>query len=96
MTLPEKIKLYEEYDRIAKEAEAIKKELRPEILAGLAEQGKTALHTGTHTIAVADRTRETLNRKLIEAKYGDVSDCLKVTHYQELRIQAVVQSSNAA
>ena len=88
MTIQEKARIFAEYKQIKEEAEAIMTEMRGEIIGLLVESGNVALNTGQHIITLADRTRTTLDKKMLAASFGDLSRFEKVTQYQEFRVQS--------
>lgn len=82
----EMLREYKEYKRIQDEAEKIAKELRNAILENMEELGTKKAVFGEYKVNVIDKRKETPNRAKLEEVYGDITEFLSVSEYQELRV----------
>jgi hypothetical protein len=81
-----KIREYCEMKRLAEEAQAAADSLADELKAAMTAAGESKLIVGEYKVSYTDATRETLDKKRLEADLGDLTEYTKVTAYKVFKI----------
>lgn len=84
--LQKKIEEIRKYKRLAEEATNIQKSLEAEVITYMMENALTEEFTDSAKISYREQNRTSLNKKMLEAKIGDLTKYEKVTRYRVLRI----------
>lgn len=74
------------YKRMIEEASNIEKALEAEVISYMTTNNITEEVTDTARISYKEQTRETLDKKRLEADLGSLADYTKTTTYNVLRI----------
>jgi predicted phage-related endonuclease len=82
----DKIKKYREYKRLAEEAQAVADAIADELKAAMNESGESKMIVGEYKLSYTDVTRETLDKKRLEADLGDLTEYTKVTAYKRFSV----------
>ena len=85
--LEAKIEEIRKYKRMIEEASDIEKALEAEVISYMNANNLTEEVTDTARITYKEQTRETLDRKRLEADLGSLADYTKTTTYNVLRIK---------
>jgi len=84
--LQDRIREYKEYSRMIEEMEAIKAAIADELKAAMIEAGESKIIIGEHKLSCTSSTRETLDKKRLEADLGDLSAYTKITTYTRFAV----------
>ncbi|MCL2703620.1 MAG: hypothetical protein FWE91_08455 [Defluviitaleaceae bacterium] len=86
INLQEKIREYREFKRLAEEAQTAADSIADELKAAMQEAGQDKMTIGEYKLSYTEATRETLDKKRLEADLGDLSDYTKVTTYKRFSV----------
>jgi len=86
MTMIEKIREYRELKRLAEEAQAAADSIADELKIYMQEAGQERMIVGEYKLSYTDATRETLDKKRLEADLGDLSEYTKITTYKRFSV----------
>ena len=84
--LEAKIREYKDMKRLVEEAQAVADKLADELKAAMTAAGASKLTVGEYKLSYTDATRETLDKKRLEADMGDLSEYAKVTTYKVFKV----------
>ena len=84
--LQDKIREYREYARMIEEMEALKDAIADELKAAMNEAGESKMIIGEYKLSYIDATRQTLDKKRLEADLGDLTDYTKTTTYKVFKV----------
>lgn len=82
----EKIREYRELKRLAEEAQAAADSIADELKIYMQEAGQERMIVGEYKLSYTDATRETLDKKRLEADLGDLSEYTKITTYKRFSV----------
>lgn len=85
--LEEKVQEIRKYKAMSEEAANIQKSLEAEVIAYMNENAITEEITDSAKITYKPQSRETLDKKRLEADLGSLAEYTKVTTYSVLRIK---------
>lgn len=85
--LEAKVEEIRKYKAMAEEASNIQKALEQEIISYMNENNLTEEFTDSAKITYKEQTRETLDKKRLEADLGSLAEYTKTTTYSVLRIK---------
>ena len=82
----ERIKEYREYKRMIEELQDLADAIANELKAEMTASGQDKMIVGEYKLSYTDATRETLDKKRLEADLGDLSEYTNVTHYKRFSV----------
>ena len=82
----ERIREYREYKRMIEEMQSMADAIADDIKVAMTEAGQDKMIVGEYKLSYTDATRETLDKKRLEADLGDLSDYMKVTTYKRFSV----------
>jgi len=84
--LEAKIREYREYKRMIEEMQALADTIADELKAAMTEAGESKMIIGEYKLSYTEATRETLDKKRLEADLGDLSGYTKTTNYKVFKV----------
>ena len=82
----EKIKEYREYKRMIEELQDLADAIASELKEIMTTENTDKMIVGEYKLSYIDMTRETLDKKGLEADLGDLSEYTKVTTYKRFSV----------